>query len=121
MTQPSSFEASANMTSSLNTAPSIPDAAATLSRRLRLLDWTGCALGLTGALTLALNVEISRYGWLAFFGANFAMIAFAKGINARGLLCQQIGFTLTSLLGIYRSFDCVHAACTALLSAFGIH
>lgn len=113
------------MTSSVNTAPLIPtpapNATATLSRRLRLLDWTGCALGLAGALTLALNVEISRYGWLAFFGANFAMIAFAKGINARGLLCQQVGFCATSLLGIYRSFDCVHAAFTALFRALGIH
>lgn len=46
----------------------------------------------------------ARYGWLAFLAANVAMIAFAAGISAYGLLIQQIGFTCTSLLGIHRAW-----------------
>ena len=46
---------------------------------------------------------ISRYGWLAFLGANVAMTAFAMTIGAYGLLVQQLGFTATTLLGLRRS------------------
>ena len=66
-------------------------------------EWLGCVLGLLGAFLLATNTRISRLGWVAFLGANIAMIAFALGINARGLLLQQIGFSLTSCLGLYRT------------------
>lgn len=66
-------------------------------------EWAGTILGLLGALLLATNSKVSRYGWLAFLGANIAMIAFALGIGAYGLLVQQIGFTATSCLGLYRT------------------
>lgn len=68
-------------------------------------EWSGALVGLLGALLLAMNVRISRYGWLAFLAANAFMIAFALCLDLRGLLVQQIGYTATSLLGIYRAFD----------------
>ena len=67
------------------------------------LEWTGALLGLLGAFLLATNTRASRYGWYAFLGANAAMIGFAVSIDAKGLLLQQIGFTCTSILGLYRS------------------
>ncbi len=67
------------------------------------LEWAGSLLGLLGALLLATHTRVSRYGWLAFLVANFAMIGFAFGIGRYGLLVQQLGFTATSLLGIYRA------------------
>ena len=66
-------------------------------------EWIGSGLGLGGAFLLATNSRLSRYGWLAFLGANIAMIVFAVGIDAYGLLVQQLGFTATSCLGLYRS------------------
>ena len=66
-------------------------------------EWAGCVLGLSGAWLLASNTRVSKYGWIAFLLANFAMIAFAVGVNAYGLLLQQVGFTGSSLLGLYRS------------------
>lgn len=69
-----------------------------------LTQWSGSMLGLLGAFVLATNTKISRYGWIAFLLANFAMIAFALEDKAWGLATQQVGFCLTSLLGIYRSF-----------------
>jgi nicotinamide riboside transporter PnuC len=67
------------------------------------LEWIGCVAGLLGAFLLATNTHISRYGWLAFIVANIALIAFSIDIGRFGLLLQQLGFTATSLLGIYRA------------------
>jgi hypothetical protein len=66
-------------------------------------EWIGALLGLLGAFLLATHSPISRYGWLAFLGANVAMTAFAMAIGAYGLLVQQLGFTATTLLGLRRS------------------
>ena len=71
---------------------------------LQGLEWSGCILGLLGAFLLATNTEVSRYGWLAFLAANLAMIGFARGMQAHGLLLQQIGFMGSSCLGLYRTF-----------------
>jgi drug/metabolite transporter (DMT)-like permease len=71
---------------------------------LTAFEWGGALLGLLGAFLLATHSRVSRYGWLAFLAANVAMIAFAVGISAYGLLVQQIGFTCTSLLGIHRAW-----------------
>lgn len=66
-------------------------------------EWTGALLGLLGAFLLATHSRVSQYGWLAYLGANVAMTAFAASIGAHGLLIQQLGFTVTTLLGLYRS------------------
>ena len=84
--------------------PSAPAGKDRLSRELRILDWTSGGIGLTGALLLALNVDVSRYGWIVFLAANVLAICFARGIGANGLLMQQCGFMFTSCLGIYRTF-----------------
>lgn len=70
---------------------------------LLLLEWSGSLLGLTGAFLLATHAQFSEYGWIAFFLANLAMIGFAVGIRRYGLLVQQIGFTATSVLGMYKA------------------
>jgi hypothetical protein len=68
-----------------------------------VFEWTGALLGLLGAFLLATHSRVSRYGWLAYLGANVAMSAFAAAIGAHGLLLQQLGFTVTTLLGLNRS------------------
>lgn len=65
-------------------------------------EWSGSLLGLLGAFLLATNSRFSRYGWVAFLFANVAMFIFALMIGARGLSLQQVGFTLTSFVGLYR-------------------
>lgn len=70
---------------------------------LTALEWAGALTGLIGAFMLATNSRFSPIGWLAFLLANFLMIGFAIAGGHWGLLTQQIGFTATSLLGIYRS------------------
>lgn len=66
-------------------------------------EWAGAIAGLTGAFLLATNSRVSRYGWILFLLANVCMIVFALLIEKRGLLVQQIGFTLSSMFGLYRS------------------
>jgi hypothetical protein len=68
------------------------------------LEWTGTVFTLLGALLLALDMRISRYGWIAFLIANLTAIFFSRAIDRNGLFTQTIGLTLTSLLGVYRSF-----------------
>ena len=68
------------------------------------LEWSGALVGLLGAFLLAMNIDASRYGWLAFLAANVLMIGFAFRLDLRGLLVQQCGFTITSAIGIYRAF-----------------
>lgn len=67
------------------------------------LEWSGALVGIVGAGLLATHGRIAKYGWLCFLAANFLFIAWALRIGASGLLVQQACFTLTSLLGIFRS------------------
>lgn len=70
---------------------------------ITILEWSGALLGLLGAFLLATHTRFSRYGWIAFFAANLAMIGFSLGIHRYGLLLQQTGFVATSILGLYRA------------------
>lgn len=70
---------------------------------LHYFEWAGSLLGLFGSFLLATHSRVSRYGWLSFIAANVTMIVFAFGIHAYGLLLQQCGFMITSLLGLYRA------------------
>lgn len=67
-----------------------------------LMQWFGSALGIAGALSLAMNVSWSAYGWLCFLLSNIAWIAFAYRTRVLGLLIMQMVFMGTSLMGIYR-------------------
>lgn len=69
-----------------------------------ILEWCGCVLGLVGAGLLALDIAISRYGWFWFLAANVFTVGMALYYHHYGLLVQQIGFTCTSLVGVWRAF-----------------
>ncbi|MDD2892563.1 MAG: hypothetical protein PHF20_01420 [Halothiobacillaceae bacterium] len=67
-----------------------------------LLEWLGAVTGLYGAFLLARRGKNESHGWYWFLAANVFVIAFAIQQVHVGLLVQQVGFTMTSLLGIYR-------------------
>lgn len=71
---------------------------------VQLVEWIGSLLGLLGSALLAANVKISRYGWVVFLFSNAFLIAFSVSMGLQGLLTMQIGFALTSSLGVYRAF-----------------
>lgn len=68
-----------------------------------VLEWTATASGLLGAVLLASNTRLSRWGWFGFLIANLCSIGFALGIERDGLLLKEIGFTACSVLGLMRS------------------
>lgn len=67
------------------------------------MQWIGAISGLAGAYVLAKNTGNSKWGWFGFLGANIFIGAFAYMIGAHALLLQQIGFTFTSLMGVWRA------------------
>ena len=69
-----------------------------------VIEWSRSATGLLGAAILASNSAITGYGFMAFFISNLFWIAYAVRSRAWGLLAMQIGFTTTSVIGIWRWF-----------------
>ena len=76
----------------------------TMTPLLPVLDWCGSALGLIGAYMLAFRFKGSRYGWFAFFAANGFYVVMASSVGLPGLLAQQLGYSVSSAIGIYRHF-----------------
>jgi hypothetical protein len=66
-----------------------------------VLQWLGCMLGLGGALLLASKTQFAGYGVALFLVSNGFWIAFGLVTSAPGLVVMQIGFTLTSLVGVW--------------------
>jgi len=71
---------------------------------VEVFEWAGSILGLAGSYTLAFNIRISRYGWFVFLAANIAQGLFGFYGHHYGVLLQAIGFTGSSLMGVYRAF-----------------
>lgn len=69
---------------------------------LDLLQWSGCIVGCGGAFLIALNIRISGWGFVLFLLANMIWIVYGIKTGAMGLVMNQIFFTATSLIGIYR-------------------
>lgn len=59
------------------------------------------ASGLLGAFLLARNGKHAGYGWIAFLASNAAWIWFAWRAGHPGLFVQQIGFMVTSCMGLW--------------------
>lgn len=69
----------------------------------KLIEWVAAAFGILGAGLLAINQPtISGYGFVAFLLSNALWIGWGLRQRAYGLLTMQAGFTITSVLGIYR-------------------
>lgn len=66
------------------------------------LQWAGCATGLLGSLLLALRNRYSCWGWIFFLVSNGFWIAFAIETDVPALVVMQLGFTATSLLGVWK-------------------
>lgn len=70
---------------------------------MSIWETVGCAFGLLGAFLLALNSAMwSPFGFGAFLVSNLAWLRFAGQKKQMGLFVMTTGFTLTSILGLYR-------------------
>lgn len=69
--------------------------------RERAIEAFAALWGLVGAFLLAAKGQHAALGWWAFLASNVDWIAFAVLRRHWWLLLQQVGFTASSLLGIY--------------------
>ena len=67
-------------------------------------EWLGAVFGLSGSFLLASTTKHSRYAWLLFAASNVFLIAFAAMNSYIGLLLLNLGFVISSSLGIYNNF-----------------
>jgi hypothetical protein len=75
---------------------------AEVSQRDLIIEIAAAAFGLAGAFLLASRGTYAAWGWIAFLASNVGWLAFAWIRRHWFLLAQQVGFTATSLLGIWR-------------------
>ncbi len=69
---------------------------------MNLIELIAALCGLTGTLLLATKGRWAGWGFVAFLGSNAGWLAFAWQHNHQYMLIQQIGFTISSLLGIWK-------------------
>lgn len=67
-----------------------------------LLEWFGCISGLLGSALLAAGRRLIWWGFVAFMLSNLAWIVFALAMHAPGLFTLQMGFVVTSAVGLIR-------------------
>lgn len=70
--------------------------------RDRLIEAFAALTGLAGAALLASKGDFAAWGWVAFLASNAGWITFAALGRHWWLLVQQLGFTATSLYGLWR-------------------
>jgi len=64
------------------------------------IEWLGALCGMLGAMLLATQFH-PAWGFGAFLASNATWIAFSVRRSLRGLLVQQLVFTLASLVGLW--------------------
>lgn len=73
-----------------------------LCQPFALVELFAMACGLLGSLMLALKGERAALGWLLFAASNVGWLCFAHGHGHWFLFLQQVGFSVTSLIGIWK-------------------
>lgn len=70
--------------------------------QVRFVEYVGSALGVAGALWLALRLPSSGDAWLVWVVSNVLLIAWSARHRAWGLLAMYVVYLGTSLLGAIR-------------------
>lgn len=69
------------------------------------IEWIGCITGLFGSILVAFNsATYSKWGFVAFLASNLLWIFFGLSKKLYPLVVMQMGFTVTSLIGITQWF-----------------
>lgn len=69
------------------------------------IGWLAAIAGLLGAYLLAQNNKSSKWGFVMFLVSNCFWFVFGYYTHAYSLVVQQIGFTVTSCIGIRTWFN----------------
>lgn len=82
--------------------PSLSSAWQALLAPFVLVELFASTCGLLGSLLLALKGKAAAWGWVLFAMSNAGWLSFSYGHGHWFLFVQQIGFSITSLIGIWR-------------------
>lgn len=69
---------------------------------MNLIEIIAAMFGLTGTLLLATKGRWAGWGFVAFLGSNAGWLVFAWHQGHQFMFIQQVGFTLSSFIGIWK-------------------
>ena len=75
-----------------------------LTKEMTWCEFAGSIFGLLGAFLVAMQAPGSEFGFVFFLISNLFFIRFSISNRYFALLVMQVGFTATSLIGIYNGF-----------------
>lgn len=73
-------------------------------KRLLFFEVASVIFGVFGALTIALNLDISKYGYLVFLLGSLASLGVGHLTKLKSIIILGYTYTGINLLGIYRWF-----------------
>lgn len=68
---------------------------------LSLFEWVGCALGVTGAVLVAVKSRHARWAWVMWLVSNLCWTAYGIGTGNLAITLQQGAFSVTSMIGLW--------------------
>lgn len=66
-----------------------------------MLEMASAVLGLSGALLLATKCRWAGVAWVLWLASNVGWIAFGWDAGHWWLVAQQVGFSITSAMGVW--------------------
>jgi nicotinamide riboside transporter PnuC len=69
---------------------------------IQCAEWIGAAVGIIGAIAIALNVSWSKWGFVLFLISNILIGVYAYAANATGVLVMQVVYAAINVVGLYR-------------------
>jgi len=78
---------------------------------LNVLEWAGCALGILGAVLVAVKSRHAHWAWGLWLVSNLSWTAYGLGTGQMSIALQQGAFSLTSLLGLWHWVVCPRLEC----------
>lgn len=73
-----------------------------MKKVIQLMGWLGVATSWLGAALLALNIPVSKYGYVLFFASSLLMAWYAFRKSDMPFVIQNLFFICVNALGCYR-------------------
>lgn len=71
---------------------------------LSVFEWSGCVLGITGAMLVAVQSPQARWAFVLWLISNLSWTIYGWWHGNLALVLQQSAFCITSMLGIWNGF-----------------
>jgi hypothetical protein len=68
---------------------------------LAFFEWVGCALGILGAVLVAVKSPHAHWAWVLWLVSNLSWTAYGLGTGQTSIALQQGAFSITSMIGLW--------------------